>query len=327
MSSVLAGVSGTTSTNQYSALADNPEKIQATDYRTLGGNPSSSVTVNTLLDKIYIATHDVDMIDGTGFVDIQPNVSQLEWLEQQLEELANLPTGDTILTTLNSLLCSKDQKLVFAFTLDDESTPTCRMSPTNVGTAVRIQLPKSCTVVGYELPFYNTCTGGIVKMQEPISMCIGHELLHSVQNLYAPDPKHVSRDVEQRLRQEFSQFFRDQQMCKFCEHFFAGSEGKTWPDELQAMVLGIKANDGQRLSEANLMTEWARQSGHISQEQNGILVPFGHLRAKDTIRQEDMQNFCALLCQSGLFGEVHEPALEPGIVTKPKSTYGWCNVA
>lgn len=63
---------------------------------------------------------------------------------------------------------------MFAFTLDNDSTPKCRMSPTNVGTAVRIQLPKSCGATGYEVPFYNTTTGRVVQIQEPISLCIGH---------------------------------------------------------------------------------------------------------------------------------------------------------
>ncbi|MDR2397086.1 MAG: hypothetical protein LBD69_04515 [Puniceicoccales bacterium] len=78
MSSVRSSIAGTASTNQYSAPADDLEKIRVNGYRALGGTPSLNQTVNSLLDNVCIATYDVDMIGGTGFVDTNPNVEQLE---------------------------------------------------------------------------------------------------------------------------------------------------------------------------------------------------------------------------------------------------------
>jgi hypothetical protein len=132
--------------------------------------------------------------------------------------------------------------------------------------------------------------------------------------------------VEERLKQKFSSLFQDPQMSEWYRQFFGGTDPATWPDELQAMVLGIEV-DGQRLSEANLMAEWlSGQDGLIPRElaqYTGTLVPFGHLGPYDEIKERDMQNFCALLHQSGLFGNVQKPILEPA----PKPTRWRCEVA
>jgi hypothetical protein len=52
MGNVFSGVTRTTSVNQHSAPADDPEKMRSTGYRELNGSPSSSTTVNNLLDNI-----------------------------------------------------------------------------------------------------------------------------------------------------------------------------------------------------------------------------------------------------------------------------------
>ncbi|MDR0393418.1 MAG: hypothetical protein LBH52_04295 [Puniceicoccales bacterium] len=143
-------------------------------------------------------------------------------------------------------------------------------------------------------------------VQEPISMCIGHELLHGIQNLKYPKP--ISSNILQELITRLPP--QNAETHNWCAHFFAGSDGSTWPYELQAMVLGIEV-DGQRLSEANLMRELLSGQYHgyvpeLAQYTAHILVPFGHLGPGSDPKIEDMQNFCALLRQSG-FSEVHDP--------------------
>jgi hypothetical protein len=305
------------------SLSQRPiSQIQASPFSTLSDQlnlhfADLQPSVGDLLQHMYVATSDAVTTRGIGrYERVSPSQEQLSDLVNNLNQLAMLPTGKQILKQLCALLETNNQKLCFSFILDEGTTPLCKPSFVEIAGNPKdcyafIRLPKtqpeSCN-----LPFYNVMSGTVLQVPEPHFITIGHELLHGIQNLQYPSTTSVL--IQQELDTHFSSLLAD---CSWYARFFAGSDGDTWPDELQAMVLGIEVEiEGHkvRLSEANLMQEWlSGQHGSIPRElaqyTGHTLVPFGHLGPQDEIKPADMQNFCALLQQSGLFGKVHEPIL------------------
>lgn len=268
-----------------------------------------------LMDRTIIATKD-SYIDSSSFLYeykvIEPTNQQLDRLIASLQELHDLPSGTTLLNTLSNLLETKDKSLGFSFILDNDASPACKGVYITICDAngvkekepssTFIKLPESLPS-SIRLPFYSKNQQKIVYVDEPISVVIAHELIHCVQNL---SYRNVSADILTELRREDSPIKclgeENGDLFTWCQDFFAGTDPVTWPDELQAMVLGFRIGTDY-VSESQLLKELLNEGRcphALAQYKNDVLIPFGHLAPDEKPADNDLLNFTTLLSQTKL---------------------------
>lgn len=267
--------------------------------------------LKSLMSHTIIATKDV--VDRVGNYDIAtPAKKQIKALINALNKIHDLPSGALLLNELNRLLANKGQKLVFSFVRDKQSSPICnelfiticdrdgKIERPLCPSFVRLpeQLPSSII-----LPFFSKNQQKVIYVKEPIYIVIAHELIHCTQNLSHED---VSADILAELRRNYPSIeclkTDNPILLKWCEKFFGGTNPATWPDELQAMILGfqigtIHVSESQLLSE--LLQEGVCPDG-LKDYKNDVLIPFGHLGPDAICQDEDSLNFTTLLSQTQL---------------------------
>lgn len=118
--------------------------------------------------------------------------------------------------------------------------------------------------------------------------------------------RNVSANILEELQREDSPLkcLREENgdLFTWCQKFFAGADEKTWPDELQAMVLGFQIGTDY-VSESQLLKELldeGRCPHTLTQYKNDVLIPFGHLAPGDEPAKNDLLNFTTLLSQTEL---------------------------
>lgn len=95
---------------------------------------------------------------------------------------------------------------------------------------------------------------------------------------------------------------KNPQLLEWCEKFFGGTDSTTWPDELQAMILGFQI-DTSYVSESQLLSELLQDGvcpHELAKYKNDVLIPFGHLAPNTEPQGEDSLNFTTLLSQTTL---------------------------
>ena len=281
-----------------------------------------------LMEKISIAVNAVD-IEDTEEISIEANIEkkfkeisedansikQLKQLLFALEKLYALPLGRILLDHLCKLLTDHDDKLFFSLKLEDGTTPKTDAKRQQIPCGGKtsyiekwhsafIILPKNIPE-NMELVLYDPQKKEVIKIAEPFEIIIGHELIHCVQNLIYGAQKTGSTIRNQIMEtNRNNSISTDEKSVKWYEAFWGGSNLNTWPDELQAMLLGIEI-DGKKISEATLLQDFleSKTLPNVFQGyQNKELIPFGHMDPKDEntpLVESDKERFEKLLFQLG----------------------------
>lgn len=266
-----------------------------------------------LMAHTIIATQDYYEAPS-GFYEykiIQPTEQQLNDIITELTKLKELPSGSLLLNELHELLEKDGQNLVFSFILDEKSTPACkRVSITICNKEGIIKQCLSKTLIklpenlpsSIQLPFFSKKRQKIIYFNEPIHMIIAHELIHCVQNLFY---EKGSGSIFDELQQKYSSINflkKENSGSPWCKNFFGGSDMSTWPNELQAMILGFQVGTNY-ISETQLLSELLNEyrcPHELIMYKNDVLIPFGHLGPDGEMKKEDSLNFTTLLSQTGL---------------------------
>ena len=266
----------------------------------------------SLMSHTFIATKDYyEAPSGLyEFKIIEPTTEQVNQLITELDKLYDLPSGSLLLNKLNELLETNGENLVFSFILDEKSSPACKgVSITTCGVNGMVKMNQSRTYIrlpenlpdSIHLQFFSKNQQKIIYVDEPIYIIIAHELIHCIQNLSYKD---IHTDILNELRNNFSSIkclkAENHQLLGWCGNFFGGTDLTTWPDELQAMILGFQI-ETTHVSESQLLSELLKESKcphELERYKDDVLIPFGHLQPGSKLKDNDSLNFTTLLSQT-----------------------------
>lgn len=300
----------TLSPSEQQSEIDGPCGVPITSFTTKFGL-SIPERLETLMSHTIITTKDVSEL-ASDYIAITPDKKQLEEVIDALQKLNALSSGSLLLNKLNELLENKGQKLVFSFVREKQASPICKQLYITIcdkdGTTKRLLCPSFIRLpeqlpFAIKLPFFSKNQKKIIYVDEPIHIVIAHELIHCIQNLFY---EKVSANILDEFRTNYPTIEclqrENSELFEWCMNFFGGTERTTWPDELQAMVLGFRF-DTNYVSESQLLSELLQEgvcSHELAEYKNDVLIPFGHLDPGSKPKDNDALNFTTLLSQTGL---------------------------